>query len=98
MLRKARMWRTGAEGGNRHRVWGVHRQTSFRIPAGVRLVRENPLVSVCVSQFPVQMPGQPREEADRSLLPWQLGSSGSPAEALCLLLHSKELSVPASGG
>lgn len=33
-----------------------------------------------------------------SLLPWQLGSSGSPAEALCLLLHSKELSVPALGG
>lgn len=33
-----------------------------------------------------------------SLLPWQLGSTGSPAEALCLLLHSKELSVPALGG
>lgn len=33
-----------------------------------------------------------------SLLPWQLGSAGSPAEALCLLLHSKELSVPALGG
>lgn len=38
---------------------GVHRQASSRIPAGVRLVRENPLLSQrCMSQLPVQMPGQ----------------------------------------
>lgn len=101
-LRKARMWRMGAEGGSRRRatVPGLGLappgllQDPCRCEAGPA---EPPRQCVCLSSL-FRCPARPREEADRNLLPWQLGSSGSPAEALCLLLHSKELSVPALGG
>lgn len=97
---ESRMRRTGGEGGNRPRatVLGLGHAPPgpSRTPEGVRPVRVLPdLVGVYVSA--PRSDARPREEAGRSLLPWQLGSSGSPAEALCLLLQQQGAKCACSG-